>query len=308
MIEKMNKLGIIYKSEGALVVDVQEPEDKTEIVPCMIKNSRGGSGYQATDLATIMQRQLDFDPDEIIYVVDKRQELHFLQVFRCAKKAEIIDKDANLIFLGFGTMNGKDGKPFKTRNGGVMKLEDLINEVNQKVYDKMNESKKIEEEEEKLEVSKIVGLATIKYADLSNQIAKDYIFDIDKFTLVEGKTGPYILYTLVRIKSILNKFFKENKLKENKILNPVEKIEKILLLKISRYNQILEESYSENAPSKICTYLYELADTFNSYYQEVKILQGDSEKIYSNIAILTLMKRIIESGIELLGFESPERM
>lgn len=307
MVEKMQKLGIIYESDGAMVVDVQEENDTTEINPCMVLKTGGVSCYQTTDLATIMQRQIDFDPDEIIYVVDKRQELHFIQVFRCARKAELIDRDAKLIFLGFGTMNGKDGKPFKTRNGGVMRLENLIDEVNKKVYEKMDDSKEMNENE-KAEISKIVGLAALKYADLSNQISKDYIFDIDKFTSLEGKTGPYILYTLVRIKSILNKFYENNTLKENKILNPEEDIEKQLLLKISKYNQILEESYIENAPSKICTYLYELANIFNSFYQKIKILQEDSNRLDSNITLLNLMKKIFENGIDLLGFEAPERM
>ena len=307
MVDKMKNLGILYESDGAMVVDVQEENDTTEINPCMVLKTGGVSCYQTTDLATIMQRQIDFDPDEIIYVVDKRQELHFIQVFRCARKAELIDKNSKLIFLGFGTMNGKDGKPFKTRNGGVMRLENLINEVNKKVYEKMSDSKEIEEDE-KVKISKIVGLAALKYADLSNQISKDYIFDIDKFTAFEGKTGPYILYTIVRIKSILNKFYEKNTLKKNKILNPVEDIEKQILLKISKYNEVLEETYDENAPSKICTYLYELANIFNSYYQKVKILQENSERLESNISLLYLLKRIFENGIGLLGFEAPEKM
>ena len=307
MVEKMQKLGIIYESNGAMVVDVQEPTDTTEINPCMVLKTGGVSCYQTTDLATIMQRQIDFDPNEIIYVVDKRQELHFIQVFRCARKSEIIDKDAKLTFLGFGTMNGKDGKPFKTRNGGVMRLETLIKEINEKVYEKMNETKEIEDKE-KREISEIVGLAALKYADLSNQISKDYIFDIDKFTSFDGKTGPYILYTLVRIKSILNKFNETSSIKENRILEPTEDIEKQILLKIAKYSQVLEESYLENAPSKICIYLYELANIFNSYYQKVKILQGASEKLDSNIVLLTLLKRIFENGINLLGFKAPEKM
>ena len=307
MVEKMKELGIIYESDGAMVVDVDSPEDTTKINPCMILKSGGVSCYQTTDLATIMQRQLDFNPDEIIYVVDKRQELHFVQVFRCAKKAQIIDDDAKLVFLGFGTMNGKDGKPFKTRNGGVMRLENLVNEINKKVYQKIEETRDMEESE-KEKISKIVGLAALKYADLSNQISKDYIFDVDKFTSFDGKTGPYILYTLVRIKSILNKFFEANQLTEEKILKPDEEIEKQILLEIARYNVALRESYEENAPSKICTYLFELANSFNGYYQKVKILQGDGEKLYSNITTLKLLKKIFENGIELLGFEAPDRM
>lgn len=307
MVKKMKELGIIYESEGAMVVDVEEPTDTTKINPCMVLKSGGVSCYQTTDLATIMQRQKDFKPNEIIYVVDKRQDLHFLQVFRCARKAKIVDENTKLTFLGFGTMNGKDGKPFKTRNGGVMRLENLIEEVNQKVYIKMNDSKEMNEEE-KTKTSRIVGLAALKYADLSNQISKDYIFDIDKFTSFEGKTGPYILYTLVRIKSILNKFYEVNDLKEGKILEPIEDIEKQLLLKISKYNQILEDGYKENAPYKICSYLYELADIFNSYYQKIKILNGNPERLNSNITLLELLKKVFETGIELLGFEAPNKM
>ena len=254
-----------------------------------------------------MQRQMDFSPNEIIYVVDKRQELHFVQVFRCARKAKLVDDNTNLVFLGFGTMNGKDGKPFKTRNGGVMRLESLIEEINNQVYLKMDNTKEMKDEDKK-EISKIVGLAALKYADLSNQISKDYIFDVDKFTSFEGKTGPYILYTLVRIKSILNKYFENNELKEKRILAPKENIEKEILLTISKYSQILEESYKEDAPSKICTYLYELANNFNSYYQKIKILQGDSQRLESNITLLILLKKIFENGIDLLGFSAPKKM
>ena len=186
--------------------------------------------------------------------------------------------------------------------------DELFIELKGKENTKNNECDIYLEEEEKIKISKIIGLAALKYADLSNQISKDYIFDIDKFTSFEGKTGPYILYTLVRIKSILNKFYENHEIKEIKILNPVEEIEEQILLKISKYNQILEESYIENVPSKICTYLYELANIFNSYYQKVKILKEDSERLESNISLLILLKKIFENGIELLGFEAPEKM
>ena len=307
MVKQMKEQGILYESNGAMVVDVSMPDDKTEINPCMVLKADGASCYQTTDLATIMQRKQDFNPNQIIYVVDKRQDLHFLQVFRCAKKARLVDETNELIFLGFGTMNGKDGKPFKTRNGGVMRLETLISEISNKVYEKIDSTREMDEKEKK-SISEVVGLAALKYADLSNQISKDYIFDTDKFTSFDGKTGPYILYTLVRIKSILNKYYSENELKTKKIIGPEEEIEKQILLKISEYNKILEESYLENAPYRICTYLYELANIFNSYYQKIRILNTSTEKLESNISLLDLIKRIFENGIDLLGFEAPERM
>ena len=308
MIEKMKEIGIIYESEGAMVVDVQEPEDTIEINPCMVLKSDGASGYQTTDLATIMQRELDFSPNEIMYVVDKRQDLHFIQVFRCARKAKLIPESTKLTFLGFGTMNGKDGKPFKTRDGGVMRLEKLIGEVNQKIYNRMQETKEFSEEEA-TEISKTVGLAALKYADLSNQISKDYIFDIDKFTSIEGNTGPYILYTIVRINSILKKFYENNeKIEDMKILTPNEDIEKKLQIAVSKCNQVLESAYAENAPSILCAYIYELANTFNTFYQKVKILQGDKERLNSNIELITLIKNIFETGVNLLGFSVPKKM
>ena len=307
MVDKMKELGVIYESQGAMVVDVAEPEDTTEINPCIVLKTGGGSLYQTTDLATIMQREQDFKPNEIIYVVDKRQELHFTQVFRCARKSKLINEDAKLTFLGFGTMNGKDGKPFKTRAGGVMKLETLIEEINDKVYEKITETKELPETEAR-DIAKIVGLSALKYADLSNQISKDYIFDINKFASFEGNTGPYILYTLVRIKSILNKYFENNKLDERKILEPSDKTEKDMLITIAKFNQALEEGYLNYAPSRICAYLYELSDKFNYFYQKVKILQSDGEKLKSNISMLCLIKEIFECGIDLLGFEAPEKM
>lgn len=308
MVEKMKNMGILYESDGAMVVDVQQPEDTSIINPCMVLKTGGVSCYQTTDLATIMQRERDFSPDEIIYVVDKRQELHFIQVFRCARKAKLIKYDTKLTFLGFGTMNGKDGKPFKTRDGGVMRLENLIEEVNQKIFNKIRETKDISEKEAK-EISKIVGLASLKYADLSNQISKDYIFDIDKFTSFEGNTGPYILYTAVRIKSILNKYYQSNsEIKDKKISEPSEEIEKKILIAIAKYNQILENTYNENAPHILCSYLYELANLFNNFYQKVKILQGDDKKMSSNIILLSLIEKIFENGTEMLGFKIPEKM
>ena len=209
----LKEKGYAHYDEGALVVDVQEETDKKEVPPCMILKSDGAALYDTTDLATLVEREELYQPDEVIYVVDKRQELHFVQVFRCAKKTGIVKPETELEFLGFGTMNGKDGKPFKTREGGVMRLENLIREINEEMYKKIMDNRTVSEEEAK-KTAQMVGLAAIKYGDLSNQASKDYVFDVDRFTSFEGNTGPYILYTIVRIKSILNKYQEENSLED----------------------------------------------------------------------------------------------
>ena len=205
MVEKMKKDGYAHESDGALVVDVKEETDTKEIPPCMILKSDGASLYNTTDLATIVDRMDKYRPDKLIYMTDKRQDLYFEQVFRCARKTGLVEPETQLIHIGFGTMNGKDGKPFKTREGGVMRLENLIREINEEMYRKITDNREMEEEEAK-ETSRIVSLSAVKYGDLSNQASKDYIFDIDRFTSFEGDTGPYILYTIVRIKSILKKY------------------------------------------------------------------------------------------------------
>ena len=208
MIDTLEAQGLVHESQGALVVDVAEESDTKEIPPCLIRKSDGASLYATSDLATIVEREEDFKPDRYIYVVDKRQAMHFEQVFRVAKKAGIVKPETQMVFLGFGTMNGKDGKPFKTREGGVMRLENLIREIQEEMYKKIMDNRTVPEEEAK-RTAQIVGLAAIKYGDLSNQAGKDYIFDVDRFTSFEGNTGPYILYTIVRIKSILNKYFQK---------------------------------------------------------------------------------------------------
>lgn len=308
MIQIMQDKGIIYESEGAMVVDVQEPTDNTTINPCMILKSGGVSCYQTTDLATLLQREKEYNPNEIIYVVDKRQDMHFIQVFRCAKKAGLVNQDTKLTFLGFGTINGKDGKPFKTRAGGVMRLEKLIDEVNQKIYDRLVDNKEMSENE-KVEISNIVGLAALKYADLSNQISKDYIFDIDKFTSLEGDTGPYILYTIVRIKSIIQKYKELNpSFNNSEISIPHTDVEKKIMLLASQFNKIIEQAYYENAPYKICNYLYKLSNEFNTFYNETRILKEEKTVAEAHITLISLVKNILEIGIDLLGFSAPDKM
>lgn len=308
MIKYMKDNNYTRVSEGALVVDVKEDTDTKEIPPCMILKSDGATLYNTTDLATIVERMKLFNPNHIIYVVDKRQELYFEQVFRCARKTKLVSDDTELTFQGFGTMNGKDGKPFKTRDGGVMRLENLVKDINDAVYNKIMENRSVSEEEAR-ETSETVGLSALKYGDLSNQASKDYVFDVERFTSFEGNTGPYILYTIVRIKSILNKFNESDKISHNNILPPVSDSETELLLVLSKYNEMIDIAVSELAPHKICAYIYELSNTFNKFYHETKILTcEDSERKYGYINLIDLSKRILEQSIDLLGFEAPERM
>ena len=309
MVERLKKEGYAHIDNGALVVDVKEETDTKEIPPCMILKSDGAALYDTTDLATLVEREELFQPNEVIYVVDKRQELHFVQVFRCAKKTGIVKEDTKLTFLGFGTMNGKDGKPFKTREGGVMRLENLIREITEKMYEKITENRTVSEEEAKA-TAKMVGMAAIKYGDLSNQAAKDYVFDVDRFTSFEGNTGPYILYTIVRIKSILNKYKESGKSMDDiKILPATSESEKALMLEAAKFGSVMENVYEELAPHKICAYIYDLANAFNRFYHETKILaEEDEQKQKSYIALLTLTRDILTTCIDLLGFEAPERM
>ena len=305
----MKEKGFAYEDEGALVVDVKEEGDTKEIPPCMILKSDGASLYTTTDLATIVERMKLFAPDEILYVVDKRQELHFIQVFRCARKTGLVKEDTRLSFLGFGTMNGKDGKPFKTREGGVMRLENLIADINEEMYKKIVDNRSVRDKDAG-ETAKIVALSAIKYGDLSNQATKDYIFDVDRFTSFEGNTGPYILYTIVRIKSILNRYVQEGgDLLEGTLLAPVNESEKNLMLMLTRFGATVENAFEEKAPHKICAYIYEVSNAFNSFYHETKILsEEDKEQKQSFIRLLELTKNMLETSIDMLGFSAPERM
>ncbi len=314
MVDDMKKNGFAHESEGALVVDIAQEDDTKEIPPCMILKSDGAALYTTTDLATLLDRRNEFDPDHVIYVVDKRQDMHFVQVFRCARKTGIVREDTKLDFLGFGTMNGKDGKPFKTREGGVMRLEILIDDIRKTMLQKIMENHETDPDEAK-KISEMVALAAIKYGDLSNQATKDYIFDTDKFTSFEGNTGPYILYTIVRIKSILAKYRTETSAQAgddalpHTLRSACNEYEKSLMLEISKFAGTIFSAYEEIAPHKICAYIYDVCNAFNRFYHETRILtEEDKDRKEGWIALLLLTRHILETCIDLLGFEAPEKM
>lgn len=309
MVQKMKEDGYAHIDEGALVVDVKEETDTKEIPPCMILKSNGATLYNTTDLATIVERRKLFDPSRIIYVVDKRQSLYFEQVFRCARKTEIIGEDVDLIFVGFGTMNGKDGKPFKTRDGGVLRLEQLLGDVEEQVREKMADR---EMDQDTLDdaVAKI-GLAAIKYGDLSNQASKDYVFDMERFTSFEGNTGPYILYTIVRIKSLMNKVRELGigPSEQTGILPSHNKTETDVMLALSKWSETVQAAYEEQAPHKLCQFVYELCDAYNKFYHENKIVANEDAQVRDSwIKLSRMTGRILEKAIDLLGLEAPDRM
>ena len=306
MIEELKANGFAKESEGALVFDVSEETDKSPVPPLLLLKSDGASLYGTTDLATVVERVRDLKADEIIYLADKRQGLHYEQFFRAAKKSGIAKEDTVLDFIGFGTMNGKDGKPFKTREGGVMRLADLINLIKEAGKEKLKGNKNIAEEDVE-EISSKVGLAALKYGDLSNQASKDYIFDIDRFASFEGNTGPYILYTIVRIKSILNK---ANATEINSaVLVPQSDSERNLMLQLIKFNEVIELSFRDRAPHKICEYIYELSNNFNRFYNDTRIVSEENEdKKGSWLSLINLVKNVLEQCLDLLGMESVERM
>ena len=309
MVEMMKEKGFAYEDQGALVVDVKEETDTKEIPPCMLLKSDGASLYTTTDLATIVERMKLFQPDEILYVVDKRQELHFVQVFRCAKKTGLVDDNTELKFIGFGTMNGKDGKPFKTREGGVMRLEKLVGDIQNEMYQKIAENNTMEKEEAE-KTAKQVALSAIKYGDLSNQASKDYIFDIDRFISFEGNTGPYILYTIVRIKSILKKYAESGKSAADYTIQAAHSAsEKNLMLELARFNEVMTNAAEELAPHKICAYIYGLANALNHFYHETKIMVEEDVAVQAGyIRLLELTRDVLETCIDVLGFDAPEKM
>ena len=305
MVQDMKDRGIAVQSEGAWVIPVQEDTDKKEIPPCILVKSDGSAIYATTDLATMVQRMQDFKPDRMFYITDKRQSLHFEQVFRAAKKAGIVPADYQLDHLGFGTMNGADGKPFKTREGGVMRLERLIREMTDFVRAKVVENQIVAEDEVE-ETTKKIAMAALKYGDLSNQPTKDYVFDMDRFAAFEGNTGPYILYTIVRIKSILGKYGAWENLP---IQVPANDYARELMLSITKFAPSMESALANAAPNQICAYIYDLAGAVNKFYHETRILTEEDKDLQAGyISLIALAKAILEQCIDLLAFSAPDKM
>ena len=305
MVEDLKARGIAVQSQGAWVIPVAQEGDKKEIPPCILVKSDGSSIYATTDLATLVQRMQDWHPDKVLYVTDKRQNLHFEQVFRAARKAGIVPPETELEHVGFGTMNGADGKPFKTRDGGVLRLETLISDMTDFVRAKVVENKIVDDSEVEATTAKI-AMAALKYGDLSNQPTKDYNFDMERFAAFEGNTGPYILYTIVRIKSILTRYGAWEGLP---IQAPANDCAKDLMLSVTKLGPTLEQAQKASCPNLICAYIYELAGCVNKFYHETRILSEEDESLKAGyISLIGLSKEILETCIGILGFSAPEKM
>ena len=305
MVEDLKARGLAVLSEGAWVIPVAEEGDKKEVPPMILIKSDGSAIYATTDLATMVQRMQDWSPDKMLYVTDKRQNLHFEQVFRAARKSGIVHTDTELEHVGHGTMNGKDGKPFKTRDGGVLRLEQLIKDMTDFVRAKVIENKIVEDSEVEATTAKI-AMAALKYGDLSNQPTKDYNFDLERFAAFEGNTGPYILYTIVRVKSILSRYGAWEHLP---IQSPANGCAKDLMLAITKFGPTLEAALKTSSPNMVCAYIYELAGCVNKFYHETPILKEENEELKAgHIALIGLAKNILETSIDILGFSAPEKM
>lgn len=304
LIERLEDKNLLRESEGAMVVDVARDDDKAPMPPVIVRKSDNSSIYATTDLATIIQREKDFAPDKMWYVVDKRQGLHFEQVFRCAKKAELVPESTELEFLGFGTMNGSDGKPYKTRDGGVMRLSELLKTVTDSAGEKLTASEFVTDEN-RAETARRVGMAAVKFGDLINHRAKDYIFDLDKFLSFEGKTGTYLLYTVTRINSILKKTTDE----ETKLCSIYNDAERELVLSILLSGEAFCYAHAEKAPNYICESAYRIATAFSRFYHDSHIItEQDTAKRNSWIELIKLTKSVLTKHLDVLGIETVEAM
>ncbi len=305
MIEKLRNQGYLQKSEGAEVIEVREDTDKAPMPDLVVVKSNGATLYATRELATMVSRVERFNPDEMWYLTDLRQGLYFEQVFRAAHKTKIVSDDTKLSFFGFGTMNGPDGKPFKTRDGGALSLKSLLAEVKEEVT---AHSHNLENESNKEEIIEQIAVAAIKYADLLSNRTTDYIFDPKKFVDVEGKTGPYLLYTTIRMKSLLKKA-KENNLNYKKYNSITNEVEKELITLLLNKNKILHKAYDTKELNVISDYLYQLTSTYSKFYEKCHVLTENNKNIQENWLLLT--KNVYDTNVELLsilGIEIPEKM
>ena len=307
MIERMKQTGAVEESQGALIVDVARPDDKTEIPPLMLVKSDGAYTYGTTDVATIDER-VEGGTDEMIYVVDQRQALHFEQVFRAARKAGIASEDTVLEHIGFGTVNGADGKPMRTRDGNLPRLSDLVADVVSRASERMDERGLAEgyPDHERARIAWMVGVSALKFGDLSNHRASNYIFDLDRFTSFEGKTGPYLLYASVRLGSILRNA-------DDLAVGPITAVrgdaDRNLALALARFPEIVERTISLRAPNHLAEYAYELSQVFNRFYEECHILsETDTELRTSWLGVVQLTRDVLTTSLDLLGVDVPERM
>lgn len=307
MVDEMIKKGIAYESEGAYVVDVKEDTDKKEMPPCIVRKSDGAVLYATSDLATIKFREENFEADEYVYVVDKRQNLHLTQCFRASKKAGLLKRDKIFHHVEVGTMNGKDGKALKSRDGGVFKLETLIKDAMDKALNQLKENNRDLNGLDENDIAKKIGIAALKYGDLSNSPTRDYIFDLEKFLSFQGNTGPYILYTLVRIKSIFEKLGVDKADKVNDV--NCDDIVHNIFLKAIKYGDILLDAYKNYDTSIICKYIYELSDDFNSFYHEHSIInEANESKKALYIVVCNIVDRIVRDALSILAIEIPDKM
>lgn len=305
LIQILRDKQILVESEGAQVVEVACKDDKHTIPPAIVVKSNGSEGYATTDIATIMQRQKDFSPDKIWYIVDFRQNLHFTQVFRVAQKSELIPSTTELSHLCFGTVNGKDGKPFKTRDGGVMQLSDLLDTVTEHVHEKLRLSDDVDEKTKK-EIAEKIGIAAIKFGDLINHYSKDCVFDIDKFMASEGKTGVYLLYVVARINSIMRKVSDTTPVKINGIYSDTERE---LLLKIALSGNAFTGAYNEKAPNILCENAYQIAVAFSKFYHDNHIIsETDAEKKLSWLSLCIVTKAMLVKHLDTLAINTVDIM
>lgn len=306
LLDVLNEKGLLHESQGAMVVDVEEESDKITIPPVIIKKSDNSNIYATTDLATLIQREHDFKPDQIWYIVDARQGLHFTQVFRCAKKAGLVPEEVTLAHIGYGTMNGADGKPYKTREGGVMRLADFYNTVYEAALERVSASN-FSKDADREDIARKITVATIKFGDLVNYCMKDYVFDMDKFMAPDGKTGSFLLYTIARINSILKKA--EGAGEQFDSAAVYTDSERDLLLKISLSGEAFALAYREKAPSVICENAYQLASAFSKFYHDNHILtEEDADKKRAWLNICAAVRTVLEKHLDVLGIEPVEMM